>query len=263
MTKLNIDKMNGLPFPSVKYRQYKNTFLTRVLLSMDCSALSVVSDKVLLSRLKDFAEAYFQVKMTDLSGPFKNVKLTKDDGTQIFLLSKQSAAVMLDGAKYVSYTDTAQPQLEKLCDYMEKVVDAKTVQRVEIRKINMWQFKNESGIPFSAEEARRFVLQEEIRDLLSADNLLDEERVISGMVKKEWTDGGDSLVLRSAYLPDAKVQGVSRLVLDTARVTDGIVPVKEIPTVVKEMNTDLYNAYFGCVNSEIVRIMEDEQHGAE
>jgi len=263
MTKLNIDKMNGLPFPSVKYRQYKNTFLTRVLLSLDCGALADVSDKVFLSQLKNFADAYFQVKMTDLSGPFKNVKLTKDDGAQIFLLSKQSAAVMLDGTKYVSYTDTAQPQLEKLCDYMEKVVDAKTVQRVEIRKVNMWQFKNESGTPFPAEEARKFVLQEEIRDSLSADNLLDEERVISGMVKKEWKDDCDSLVLRSAYLPDSKVQGVSRLVLDTVRVTERTVPVKEIPALVKEMNTDLYNAYFGCVNSEIVRIMEGEQHGAE
>ena len=112
--------MNGLPFQPVKYRQYRNTFLTRVLLTLDCGISSEVPDEVFLPKLKDFAEAYFQVKMPVPSGPFKNVKLTEDDGTLVFALSKQSAAVMLDGAKYVSYTDTAQPQMEKLCDYVER-----------------------------------------------------------------------------------------------------------------------------------------------
>ena len=255
--------MNGLPFEPVKYRKYKNTFLTRVLLSLDCGTSSAVPDEVLLPKLKDFAEASFQVKMTDPSEPFKGVMLTKDDGAQSFMLSRQVATVLLDGAKYESYTDTAQPQLEKLCDYVEKVVGADSVQRVEIRKINMWQFKNESGNSFPAEEARKFVLQDWIRNALSSDSLSDEERKVSEMVKNEWKSGSDSLVLRSAYLQDSKVQGVSRLVLDTARVAKRNVMVKEIPTVVKVMNTDLYNAYFGCVNSEIVRIMEDERHGTE
>lgn len=252
--------MNGLPFQPVKYRQYRNTFLTRVLLTLDCGISSEVPDEVFLPKLKDFAEAYFQVKMPVPSGPFKNVKLTEDDGTLVFALSKQSAAVMLDGAKYVSYTDTAQPQMEKLCDYVEKVIGAEMVQRVEIRKINMWQFKNDSGVSFSAEEARKFVLQEPVRNVLSADNLSDEECKISGMMKKEWKSDSDGLVLRSAYQVDSMLSGVSRLVLDTERVTERDVLVKEIPAVAKEMNTDLYNAYFGCVNSEIVRIMEGKRN---
>ena len=255
--------MNGLPFQPIKYRQYKNTFLTRVLLSLDYDASSGVSDEMLLLKLKDFVEAYFQVKITEPFGPFKNVKLTKDDGAQTFWLSKQSAAVMLDGAKYVSYTDTAQPQLEKLCDFVEKVVSSENVQRIEIRNNNMWQFKNDSGMPFPAEDARTFVLQEGIRNILSTDNLSDEECKVPDFVKHIWRNGDDSLVLRSAYLPVPKERGTSRLVLDTARVIEGHIPVKEIPVVAKGMNKDLYDAYFGCVNADIVGIMEGLENGTK
>lgn len=255
--------MKGLSFQSVKYRQYKNTFLTRVLLSLGYDSLTEIPDDVLLPKLKDFAEDYFQVKMTDPSGPFKGVKFAKADDTLTFMLSKHSASVMLSGVKYVSYTDTAQPQLEKLCDYVEKVIGADNVQHIEIRKINMWQFKNSAGITYPSEEARAFVLKESIRNELSSEHLSGEERKVPELVKKEWQDEKGNWVLRCAYLLDSQMAGVSRLVLDTKRVVERDILVKEIPAVAKEMNKDLYDAYFGCVNDNIVKIMEGVDYGTK
>ena len=255
--------MNGLPFQSVEYRQYKNTFLTRVLLSLDYDTPASVADEELLSRLKNFAEAYFQLEIGKCSDSFRNVQFTRNDGAQVFMLSRHNAAVILDGTKYVSYTDTAQPQLEKLCDFVEKVIGIGKVRSLGIRKINMWQFKNDLGTPYPAEKAREFVLQESIRNVLSSKNLLYEERRIPEFVKKEWQNECDRLVLRSAYFLDSKAYGVSRLVLDTARIVERDVSVKEIPAVAKVMNKDLYDAYFGCVNADIVKIMEGLENGAK
>jgi uncharacterized protein (TIGR04255 family) len=248
--------MSSLPFKQEKYRQYRNTFLQDVVVGFNFLASQVAKDEM-NARFNDYAQRFFGVSNNgDLTTSVCNV--SKKDLSLSFEFTDHSAIIHLNGQNYVSFSDTAIPQVFKIRDFFNKVVEIRSIKQAVIRKVNVFNIKAGEQTQVDATAVRQSLLSEALIGALN-DNWLDEtERDIPNFLKCEYQDGDVKVTIRTALLPPTTVQDkFHHFLLDTMAVccpVEGI-KVEEISDKLMDFNSIMYDCYHWCVSDQVKKVM--------
>lgn len=245
-----------MTFKNTPYKQYPNSFLSVVTLSLKFERNKALSDAEFMTNLKEYADAFFSLKINE-SREFNGLLIKRADNKVTYSFGKTEAAVEILGDVYKNYTDSQLPCLARMIDYIKKVVGPDKVKEIAVRKVNKWNFKNDGQKPVTADAARDFVFSAEFLKSLSSDNLSSIERVVDNFMKVEDVINGNKVSIRTAYLTDQKDAGITGLILDSvSRKNVEDLTLSELPNECKNINKLLFDAFHWCVKEEIISMME-------
>lgn len=249
---------SSLPFKQEKYRQYRNTFLQDVVVGFTF-APSQVAREELNARFADYTQRFFGVSNNgDITASVCNV--SKKDLSLSFEFTNHSALIHLSGQKYECFSDTAIPQVFKIRDFFNKVVEVKGIEHSMIRKVNVFNIKVGNQIPLDVPAVRQSIFSPALLESLSVEGLDEQERDIPNFMKCNFKDVDVSITIRTALLPPTADQDkFHHLVLDTMAVCkpeEGI-KVEELSDKLMDFNSVMYDCYHWCVSDQVKKVMLD------
>ena len=192
-----------MTFNNIPYKQYPNTFLSVVILSLKFDRNESLSDAEFMSNLKAYAESFFALKINEDS-EFKGLLIKRADNKVTYTLGKTEAVVEIMGDVYKNYTDSQLPCLARMIDYVKKVIGRDNIKEIAVRKVNKWNFKSEGRKSVTADAAKSLVFSTDFSNRLSSDNLSPIERQVDNFMKMEDVINDNIVSIRTAYLTDPK-----------------------------------------------------------
>lgn len=248
--------MEKVNIPSVQYRQYPNSFLSKVALYLTFN--SEESKEAFRDKLQKFLSANFDLNM-QADEDFEAVRVTNESKTVEFFFSLNFAAVEFSGDNYKNYTDTQLPQLFRLIDYAKKIVHVSEISMISVRKLNTWDFKSKDDKTPSLDKVRNKIFSQDLISVLSGQNLTDDERKIRNFEKFSFDKDDFKITVRSAYIQNSKEKEYTRLILDTECLqTDEKLSLDDLSSLCKTMNKQLYDIYHWCVTNEVINMMNQQ-----
>ncbi len=253
--------MSSFPFRPEKYRKYQNTFLQKVTIGFDFGSSQV--DKIILNNeFNDYLQRFFGINSNgDIASQTWNV--SKKDSTLSFDFSSRHTVVNFSGQSYVSFSDTAIPQIYKLRDFFKKVVRIDKISKTMIRKVNVFNIKYNKEEEINVSEVRGLIFSKEFLSALNTDNLTEQERKIPHFCKCEFFDDESLIKIRTALMPpSSESDEFYHVILDTVaclRPSNGI-NVDEIAEKLMDFNSILYYSYHWCISDNIKRVMLESQN---
>lgn len=248
--------MNNLPFGNTDYRQFKNTFLATVLVGMNFPA--VQSNEARKSEWKEYCQALFSLHGID--GIFeKPIVVNREDQKLKFLFGSNLAQVLISGDGYRNFADTVIPHAFKLKQFVTDVAGCQKPSLVGIRKIDIFQIEGITGKSFDEAQVRRHFFSGDYLGLEDGKTQLDEnEQKMPNMIKHIWTEGDNTLTVRSVFMKAKGKDNLYQLVLDSEEhySPQGGIDLSRLDEILKDINKDLYNAYMWCVSDKVKNIME-------
>lgn len=255
---------SSLPFKQEKYRQYRNTFLQDVVIGL-FFAPSVVAKDELNARFGDYTQRFFGVPNNgDITSSVCNV--SRKDLSLSLEFTNHSSVIHLSGQKYECFSETAIPQVFKIRDFFNKVVEVKSIEQSMIRKVNVFNIKANEQTPVDASVVRQSLFSSELIEALSVEGLDEQERDIPNFMKCEFEDGDVTITIRTALLPPAAaLDKFHHLVLDTmavCRPLEGI-KVEELSDKLMDFNSVMYDCYHWCVSDQVKKVMLSQSRKVE
>lgn len=247
--------MDKFPFPSEKYHQYRNTFLQNVTIGFDFTPSGVKKDEM-NALFNDYVQSFFGVTSDgDLTSGMCNV--SKNDQSLSFDFSDRSAVIHLSGKGYIGFSDTAIPQIFKLRNFFNKVVQIEKFVKTGIRKLNVFNIKVNGKEDVDEAQVRKAIFSESFNNSLNSENLDEEEQSI-GVKKCVFKVGSKTITIRTALMPPAQQNDIFyHLLLDTLgeiETEDGI-SVDEVSEILMDFNKDIYDCYHWCVSESVKNVM--------
>ena len=249
--------MDKFPFEPAKYCQYKNTFLQNVTIGFNY-APSVVEKAKMNDLFNDYVQSFFGVTSEgDLTAGTSTI--SKNDQTLSFDFSDRGTIIHLSGKTYVGFSDTAIPQIFKLRNFFNKVVQIKEFEKTGIRKLNVFNIKVNGKEAVDEVQIRNAIFSKSLNAILSTDNLNDEERNAS--VKKcIFKVGAKTITIRTALIPPSQPNDIfHHLLLDTLgeidSTSDEKISVDEVSELLMDFNKDIYDCYHWCVSDSVKHVM--------
>ena len=249
--------MTNLPFEKATYRQFETTFLASVIVGMTFPPVQDAASHK--EQWGKYTWSLFSVK--PLEGIFeKPIVINRSDKKLGFVFEKGRVQVHISGDGYQNYADSVIPHAYKLKQFVTEVAGAEAPTQLGIRKINVFQIETDNSQLVDKESIRRHFFSPVYCDLKEREAILDEEdRKIDGMKKHQWTEGSNQLTLRSAFVKVPGSNNKYRLILDIDEQhspSEGV-NLDKLDETLKEMNTDLFNAFMWCVSDNVIRIMKN------
>lgn len=248
--------MSHFPFKQEKYRQYRNTSLQEVVVGFTF-AHSLVPKDEMNARFSDYVLRFFGVTNNgDLTTSSCNV--SKKDLSQSFEFTDHSAFIHLNGQKYVGFSDTAIPQVFKIRDFFNKVVEVKSINQTVLRKVNVFNIKAGEQAKVDAFKVRQSLFSEALISALSDNGLDEKECEIPNFQKCEYQEDDVTVTIRTALLPPTSTQDkFHHLILDTLAVHKPIegIKIEEISDKLMDFNSIMYDCYHWCVSEQVKKVM--------
>lgn len=249
---------SSLPFKQEKYRRYRNTFLQDVVVGFAFAPSQVAKDE-LNARFADYTQRFFGVPNNgDITTSVCNI--SRKDLSLSFEFTDHSAVIHLSGQKYECFSDTAIPQVFKIRDFFNKVVEVKAIEQSMIRKVNVFNIKGNEQNPVDATSVRQSLFSPALLESLTAEGLDEQEHDIPNFMKCVFKDGDVSITIRTALLPPTATQDkFHHLVLDTMAVCkpEGGIKVDELSNKLMDFNSVMYDCYHWCVSEQVKKVMLD------
>lgn len=248
--------MKNLPFGTAEYRQFETTFLASVIVGMNFPPVQdAVSRK---EQWGKFTRELFSVQ--PMEGIFeKPITINRSDNKLGYVFDKGRVQVLIGGDSYQNYSDSVIPHAFKLKQFVTDVAGEKVPTQLGIRKIDVFQIESDNTKPVDEDLIRRHFFSKnycELKEGRVETNV--EERTFQGMIKHQWKEDANLLTLRSAFVKVPNTGNLYRLILDIdeqhAPATG--VNLDKLDEILKDMNTDLYNAFIWCVSDEVIKIMK-------
>lgn len=255
--------MYNTPFKQAQYQKFNNTFLNKVVITFGLE--EYLKDDSVTERMSVFSTEEFGV--TPPSKEFNTAVYGNQDGSIIFKFLNKFVSVEIEGTKYNNFADTVISLSYKLRRYVEFVLKTNKIRYASIQKINLWQFRKEASAPeIDVDAVKKYVFSKEFNSLSSNEKLSKEEEEIDYFIKHRWKDetcSDDYFELRTCFIKiDEKdintKQNIYGLILDSiAKNTNNGngIEIEKIDTFLRDINTQLYNAYMWCVTDDVKNIM--------
>ena len=248
------------PFPVKEHRIYKNTTLDRVLVLFDYwhRENSFFNDDFFF-RLDDYTSKNFSLKV-DHQLYDRAFQIRNDKNGAVLMFFNGILLLEIDKDKYVSFDDSAIPQIHKMKDFVKNVLCDERVKRVNIRKLNIWQVQ---VVEKDATEIRDLIINHIFSDALltsDAEQPVDAEEkgVFKKFVWKE-EDLNETITMRLAFVKVNGKDDAYNLALDTDLeiMPEGGLQLEGLVERLKERNRVLFNAYHWCVREEVIKQIEE------
>lgn len=253
--------MKKIPFKPIKYRQYRNTFLQNVIITFDFDH-SKKDDQKLMDSFHDYALSFFGIEVQNGNINVDVCKISKKDQSHIFLFSNGQVTIQLSGKSYESFSDSAIPQVFKLRNFFNKVVQISTLKSISIRKINVWDLKNSDEKEINVSEVRNLIFSSSLLHDLSNDNLTNEEDKIPNFLKSSYSQNNTQIIIRTAFFPPKLKDDYSHLILDTLGIVqqpDGI-NIDEFVDFLMDLNSQLFYSYHWSVSDYVIEVMDAKEN---
>ena len=142
---------------------------------------------------------------------------------------------------------------------MKDVLDSPKISSISVRKVNIWQFNSKDKGQIDSDALRKSIFSSQFLNKKVNGQLDDNEKKIPNMHKYEWKDVDNNIlaIARTVFMP-RRQDGTFAQVLDTEAIymhNDIILENLEEKSIL--LNNILYELYHWCINSEILKIMED------
>lgn len=248
--------MNNLPFGTAEYRQFGTTFLASVILEINFPPVQDADSRK--EQWGKFTKELFSVK--PMEGIFeKPITINRSDKKLGYIFDKGRVQVLISGDSYQNYSDSVIPHAYKLKQFVTDVAGEKVPTQLGIRKIDMFQIEIDNTKPVDEALIRGHFFSKKYCELKEGRVELNvEERTIPGMIKHQWKEDANLLTLRSAFVKVPNTGNRYRLILDIDEqyTPANGVNLDKLDETLKEMNTDLYNAFIWCVSNKVINIMK-------
>lgn len=248
--------MKSFPFGSAKYKQYRNTFLQNVIITFTFNNAAEDLSK-LDDDFKDYIQTFFGITPNcRLSEGLCSI--TKKDKSLSFAYAKDSVNVQISGQNYITFSETAIPNIFKLRDFFNKVVKIEKLNSISIRKINVWNFKNTNKQEIRVEDLRDLVFSKKFLSALSTEHLDEIEKSIPHFSKCSYSEDEKTLTIRTALLPPTAKDDFHHLILDTTidlHKSDKI-KVDQLADSLMDLNSELFDCYHWCISKYVLNVMD-------
>lgn len=249
----------ALPFKEIPHRLYKNTFLQNVFVSYTFqSDDGTVDSPAIKDEFDNFICSQFGLEPND-SFPAEPISLSSSDKMISFLFFRNEASVRIGARNYRSFEDSVVPQVVKLYKFIS-LLKVDSVSSLALRKINIWPISVDAVISLNDGEIEKIEKEVFSSDLLSEANvpLDEEERSIPIRKKCVWENDSINFTVRTAFMRDRVSNNKGNLVLDIEVVLNSNTKLDDAKSQLLLLNDKLFNVYHWCVNSTIIKIMEEE-----
>lgn len=239
----------------VSYKQYKKSFLSKVVLSLLFDP-SQISNDDLIARFNKFAHSAFNVPV-DKWEQGSALRISNKDNSIAFYFAYDGAIVELDGEKYQNFTNSQLPQLVKLVAFVKDVLSLSHIDTISIRKLNAWDFSSSNDKNPSIEWVYEKIFSEALRNVLSTSNLTEQESKIRFFKKWQTEYNGCEVLIKSAYIQNTEDVGNTRLLLDTeCSCNVNKIEIDDVTSQCQDVNKYLFDIFHWCVTSEVLELME-------
>ncbi|MEI3055034.1 MAG: TIGR04255 family protein [Phocaeicola plebeius] len=247
--------MDFSAFKSIPYKQYRNTFLQNIFVTLHFEPSS--SDEDLFRRFDDYTQMFFQ---TDGSKDILHdgAVLTKKDGSLSFVFTKDMVQFTFDGSKYINYVDSILPQLSKIQRYVKKVILRDNIKEITIRKINSWYFQEAKNKPINYNDIQNIIFNKQLQEALSTEQLTEEEKSIPEFKKAIWKESDSTIEIRTAFISIPGKKDFYRLILDSEYSYKPIntLRLEEVEPQCKAMNKKMFDVFHWCVTPKVIELMD-------
>lgn len=244
-------------------KEYKNTFLQNVFLSIYFDKIDQTS---VSSNFNDNWEKYIRTTFNNLE-PSSNffstpISISREDRACTIVLSNGLIGALVGAKDYRSFVDNVLPQLYKLKTFLKDVLNSPNISRISVRKVNIWQFNSKKEEQIDLDALKKSIFSSQFLNKDVNGQLDDHEKKIPNMHKYEWEDVGNNMlaIARTIFIPHQQ-DGAFAQVLDTEAIymhNDIILENLEEKSIL--LNNILYELYHWCINSKILKIMEDNNN---
>ncbi len=242
------------------HRIYKNTTLQNVVVVFELEQHDAgFYNDSFYERLDKFTTEKFSLKV-EHAIPEKPFQIHNAKLHSFFQFADGLVAVVLPREGYVSFEDTAMPQVRRMREYVEEVLCEKSVKRVHLRKINIWQIVDVKDDPQEVLNKLKPVLFS--KSFMTSTNHIKYDSSEEGVLfeKLGWTEGNESIIARTAYVPVKNRKDAYNIVLDVEE-NIGInenVNIDGMSEYLLKWNHHLFNVFQWSLNDEIIKKMEGE-----
>lgn len=245
------------PFSEVEHKVFKHTFLHRVVTNLEFANDSV-SNETYWNAFKPFAQRLFYINnLPDKYPGDGTVNFNSDKTDTTFAFSSRKAYTSIGQIGYRSFEDTLQKHLEIINTFLDKVIQVKKIERLSIKKSNVWPFKIKDS-QNNVKELLNFVFKEEHTTDLEYSKA--EKGEIVRVCKEAKIDLKDNASLLINIGFEVENKDSVKVLLDTETTyipTEGLLTTSIIPKA-REINKIMFDAYMEVITSNIVDIMKKE-----
>lgn len=241
-------------------KEYKNTFLQNVFLSIHFDKIDQTS---VSCNFNENWEKYIRTTFNNLE-PRSNffsepISISREDRVCTIVLSNGLIGALIGAKDYRSFVDNVLPQLYKLKTFLKDVLDSPKISSISVRKVNIWQFNSKDKGRIDSDALRKSIFSGQFLNKKVNGQLDDNEKKIPNMHKYEWKDVDNNIlaIARTVFMP-RRQDGTFAQVLDTEAIymhNDILLENLEEKSIL--LNNILYELYHWCINSKILKIMED------
>ena len=240
------------PYNELNHRVYNRTFLHNIQVGLDFDLCKgALSNSQVL---KDFVNEFFQVTVNETPSSLSCIELCDEKNRVKFIFTEEMAKVTVGAKSYKSFADTMIPFVMKLSAYMEQICKIPTVNRLTIKKNNLWEIKADNDIITIYPSALRYTFNEKyVDDMASIKSSDNPPFKISKEANTSLGDGTLNAVISTII----KNHEEATSTLDFTAAADNVDAAKVVETSTK-LNDIIYCSFHDIVSKNVINLMEQE-----
>lgn len=236
------------PYHQVPHKVFKKTFLEGVSASISFAETSLLNNK---EGLKNFLKLNFGIT-EDFPEVLKlgAIDVSSENEVEKYNFSTNSASISLDASIYRFYTDSLEPKIKRLVDFL-RVIGVNHINELTISKKNLFQ-----GTSENAYSAWRFALHESFKD-----DSLRELATNSSVSNKPFKitvegigkfDGGE---IRVPFLVEVSDEKKFHFQMDVIGVVRNI-DVTDIIANANVLNEIIFSTFLNMISDKTIDLMQ-------
>lgn len=235
------------------HKVYKNTFLQK-------AYMRIVYDKgdwgreSFLDNLRPFAKEHFNVDVVDYNKD-KDMKFIAPGIETEFLFSYDYAKVNIGRKGYKSFDETMKGHVSTIQSFVGTVLKEDAIKEMVIGKVNAWKIEIKDRNP-DISIPINFIFKEKYADRIKRDG----EDVIKGTVKikSPMKTEGANLFLEFGFDYSECPKLALTLNLQVRYFPQDRIKTGDMLNIAEEINNVVYDAYFGIVTDNVIKVMDEE-----
>lgn len=243
------------PYPLEEHRMFKRTFLqqTEVILKF----APAITDVDFRSRMIPYLKAAFDLDMADEADQgINHAEISSDNEQKKFVFDLDQARFIIGPDSYDTFTETAIPMIGMLIRFIGDVARVKTVENLDIVKINSWPIKADDAFSSFTNMIRYTFKEHCVSDFLSYKFDYNPRPVkLSKTAKDIITEDVDLESVLSAEVVSKERVNLG-LVLNVSAKNIG---VNDILSDAITLNDIIYRGFIESISEDIIDFMSREK----
>lgn len=244
---------------------YPTTFLQNAVVSMGYlpRQYSPEEEQDIIAESNNFFSENFGIDFNvDSLGRHFNLSNEEEDIGYIF--TPYSAMVRVGRKHYTSFDASLMPNIYRLRYYVFKVLRLKSIDRLTVRKINMFPVQVEGPVSNEVfQNMEQFLLSSELLGIeKTQDDLIQIKDAVTGVYRRDIEDGDNQfqIVTSTTKRGDSNIYNLVLDISCRAIVDNAGIAEDRIEDILNVLNQRLFDLYHWAVSNEVTDVMIQPHH---